>query len=73
MAGSSANPVAPEVVNEHREGWHQFTRFMLAGILSVAMVLIMFALHYAVGWGYALIVMVLGFIAIAIAVVSGKI
>lgn len=73
MAGSSANPVAPEVVNEHREGWHQFTRFVLAGILSVVMVLVMFALQFLVGWVYALLVMVIGFLAIAIAVVSGKI
>lgn len=73
MAGSSANPVAPEIVEEHREGWHQFTRFVLAGILSVVMILVMFALHFAVGWAYALIVMLIGFVAIAIGVVSGKI
>ena len=73
MAGTSANPVAPEIVSEHREGWDQFTRFVLAGILSVVMILIMFALQFMVGWAYALIVMVLGFVAITAGVLTGKI
>jgi hypothetical protein len=73
MAGSSTNPVAPEIVQEHAEGWHNFTRFMTAGIIGVILVLLMFLLHFFIGWGYALFVMVVGFIATLIAVWLGKI
>ncbi|WP_114391848.1 hypothetical protein [Oleisolibacter albus] len=74
MAGTHTAPVVSEkIVREHAEGWQSFTRFTTVAIIFVTLILLMFLLHFFVGWGYALFLMVLGFIATIVSAVLGKI
>jgi hypothetical protein len=65
--------VSDKLVREHAEGWHFFTRFTTISIICVTLILLMFMLHFAVGWGYAVFFMLLGWVATAILALLGKI
>lgn len=74
MAGNHTAPVVNDkLVKEHAEDWHAFTRFTTIGIICVILVLLMFVLQFAIGWGYAAIFMILGFVVTAIAAALGKV
>lgn len=74
MAGSHGPAVVNDkLVREHAEGWQSFTRFTTISIICVALILLMFMLHFAVGWGYAVFFMLLGWAATAILALLGKI
>lgn len=74
MAGAHGHVVVSDkIVKEHAEGWHAFTRFTTIGIIAVVLFLLMMVLHFAIGWGYAVLFMVLGFVVTAIMALLGKI
>lgn len=73
MAGDHTAPVVNDkIVREHTEGWHAFTRFTTVSIIMVVLVLLMFLLQFFIGWGYAVLFMILGFIATTVALIFGK-
>lgn len=59
--------------NEHANGWHQFTRFVKAGSIAMVLLLLMFALHFPVGWGFAMFLLVISYIALIAAMIMGKV
>ncbi|WP_119678189.1 hypothetical protein [Indioceanicola profundi] len=73
MAGHDNTVVNDALVREHAANWAGFTRFVTMGIISVILILLMFLLHFFVGWGYAVVFMILGHIALAIAAMLGKV
>jgi hypothetical protein len=74
MAGHHGPVVVSEkLVREHHEGWTAFTRFTTVSLIFVCLILLMFLLHFLVGWGYALFFMVIGFIVTLIAAAFGKV
>ncbi|WP_035708519.1 hypothetical protein [Niveispirillum irakense] len=74
MAGNHGPAlVSDKIVREHAEGWHAFTRFTTISIIVVTLILLMFLLHFFVGWGYAVFFMLLGFVATAILALLGKV
>lgn len=74
MAGNHGPAlVSDKIVREHAEGWHAFTRFTTISIICVTLILLMFLLHFFVGWGYAVFFMLLGFVATAILALLGKV
>lgn len=74
MAGNHGPAlVSDKIVREHAEGWHAFTRFTTISIIVVTLILLMFLLHFFVGWGYAVFFMLLGFVSTAILALLGKV
>ncbi|MDZ5649694.1 hypothetical protein [Nitrospirillum sp. BR 11828] len=75
MAGahSGAVAVSDAVVKEHADGWHAFTRFVKAGIISVVLLLLMFLAHFALGWGFSMFLMIVGDIILVLALLLGKV
>lgn len=72
MAGHDNTVVSDKLVKEHADGWAGFTRMLTIGVIAVLLVLLMFVAQFAIGWGYAVFFMVLGFIVLTGAVVLGK-
>ncbi len=73
MAAHGTVVVSDKIVKEHAEGWHAFTRFTTIGIIGVVLFLLMLMLHFFVGWGYAVLFMVLGYVVTAIMALLGKV
>lgn len=74
MAGNHGPVVVSDkLVKEHAEGWHAFTRFTTIGIIAVILFLLMMLLHFFIGWGYAMLFMVLGYVVLTIAALLGKV
>lgn len=73
MAAHGTVVVSDKIVKEHAEGWHAFTRFTTIGIIAVVLFLLMLMLHFFVGWGYAVLFMVLGYVVTAIMALLGKV
>lgn len=73
MAAHGTTVVSDKIVKEHAEGWHAFTRFTTIGIIAVVLFLLMLMLHFFVGWGYAVLFMVLGYVVTAIMALLGKV
>lgn len=72
MAGDNKPAaVSEELVREHGEGWAGFTRFLLIATIAVVIVLLAFLLQFGTGWAFAMLAMVLGFIALGIAALIG--
>lgn len=61
------------LVRAHVEGWHQFTRFVTAGIIAMVLLLLMFLVHFSVGWGFAMFLLVLSYVGLIAALVTGRI
>ncbi|HYE50783.1 MAG TPA: hypothetical protein VEB20_14405 [Azospirillaceae bacterium] len=67
MAGDNRPAaVSEEVIREHAEGWHEFTRFMTIGIIAVVLLLIAFALQFAVGWGFSMFLLFISYVVLAL-------
>jgi hypothetical protein len=74
MAGAHGPVVVDnKLVKEHAEGWHAFTRFTTIGIIAVVLFLLMMMLHFFIGWGYAVLFMVLGYVVLTFAALLGKV
>ncbi|MFV3128006.1 hypothetical protein [Niveispirillum sp. KHB5.9] len=74
MAGNHGPAVVSDkLVKEHAEGWHAFTRFTTIGVIAVVLFLLMMMLHFFIGWGYAMLFMVLSYVVLAIAALLGKV
>jgi len=74
MAGThGATAVSDTLVKEHSETWHAFTRFTTIGIIGVVLFLLMMMLHFFVGWGYAVLFMLVGFVVTAFLAVTGRV
>jgi len=73
MADTTAPVVSDKIVREHTEGWAGFTRFLTIGTICVLLVLLMFLAQFAVGWGYAIFFMIIGFIVTGFMAAFGKI
>lgn len=74
MAGAHGPVVVNDkLLREHAEGWHAFTRFTTIGVITVVLFLLMLMLHFFIGWGYAMLFMVLGYVVTAILALLGKI
>ncbi|MFV3073418.1 hypothetical protein [Niveispirillum fermenti] len=74
MAGNHGPAVVSDkLVKEHAEGWHAFTRFTTISIILVTLFLLMLMLHFFIGWGYAMLFMVLGYFVTAIMAMLGKV
>lgn len=61
------------LVRAHVEGWHQFTRFVTAGIIAMVLLLMMFVVHFSVGWGFAMFLLVVSYVGLIFALIVGKI
>ncbi len=73
MAGNHhAADVSPEVVQEHQQGWAGFTRLMTVGIVVVLIILFCFMLQFLTGWGFAMFLMILGFVVVGLLMLIGK-
>lgn len=74
MAGAHGSAaVSDKLVKEHAEGWHAFTRFTTIGIIVVVLFLLMMMLHFFIGWGYAVLFMVVGYVVLTFAALLGKV
>lgn len=73
MAGHNhAVDVSPEVVQEHHQGWTGFTRLMTIGTICVLILLFCFMLQFLTGWGFAMFLMILGFVLVGLLMLIGK-
>ncbi|ACI98956.1 hypothetical protein [Rhodospirillum centenum] len=71
-ANSGPAAVSEDLVREHAAGWTRFTRLLTIAVVCVAVVMLMFVLQFATGWGFAVFVMLAGFATVGILVARGR-